>query len=69
MSTQYTAGQYLLDRLKELGAGHMFGVPGDYGFPFLDQIDGDPDIAEAVMTRGHPPIWPFWTVTVARSDD
>lgn len=44
MSTQYTTGQYLIDRLKELGAGHMFGVPGDYGFPFLDQIDADPDI-------------------------
>jgi hypothetical protein len=23
----------------------MFGVPGDYGFAFLDQIDADPDIA------------------------
>jgi hypothetical protein len=40
----YTAAQYLLDRLKDLGAGHMFGVPGDYGFPFLDQVDADPDI-------------------------
>jgi hypothetical protein len=47
MSTQYTAGQYLIDRLKELGIGHVFGVPGDFGFPFLDQIEDDPDIAWA----------------------
>src|ERR1700752_3632210 len=45
MSTQYTAGQYLIDRLKELGIGHVFGVPGDFGFPFLDRIEDDPDIA------------------------
>lgn len=47
MSTQYTAGQYLIDRLKELGIGHVFGVPGDFGFPFLDRIEDDPDIAWA----------------------
>jgi indolepyruvate decarboxylase len=28
--TQKTVGQYLLDRLGELGVEHIFGVPGDY---------------------------------------
>jgi TPP-dependent 2-oxoacid decarboxylase len=45
MATQYTVGAYLLDRLKELGIRHIFGVPGDYGFPFMDRIEADPDIA------------------------
>jgi len=34
MSAPYTVGSYLLDRLKELGIRHIFGVPGDGGFPF-----------------------------------
>lgn len=33
-----TLGDYLLTRLKELGADHIFGVPGDYNLGFLDQI-------------------------------
>jgi len=45
MATQYTVGTYLLDRLKELGIRHIFGVPGDYGFPFMDRIEADRDIA------------------------
>jgi TPP-dependent 2-oxoacid decarboxylase len=44
MSTQYTVGSYLLDRLKELGLGHIFGVPGDYAFPLLDCIEKNQDI-------------------------
>lgn len=34
-----TVGQYLLNRLAELGARHIFGVPGDYNLGFLDQIE------------------------------
>ncbi|OUB30483.1 indolepyruvate decarboxylase [Bacillus thuringiensis serovar yunnanensis] len=34
----YTIGMYLLDRLYELGIHHVFGVPGDYNLPFLDDI-------------------------------
>ncbi|MEH1902630.1 MAG: thiamine pyrophosphate-binding protein [Nostoc sp.] len=45
MSTQYTVGSYLLERLKELGLGHIFGVPGDYAFPFLDLIEKNQDIS------------------------
>ena len=32
-----TVGGYLLSRLKELGADHIFGVPGDFVLGFLNQ--------------------------------
>lgn len=34
----YTVGDYLLDRLAELGISEIFGVPGDYNLAFLDHI-------------------------------
>ncbi|WP_167630041.1 alpha-keto acid decarboxylase family protein [Listeria valentina] len=34
----YTIGDYLLDRLSELGITEIFGVPGDYNLQFLDKI-------------------------------
>ncbi|MBH1937946.1 alpha-keto acid decarboxylase family protein [Streptomyces sp. AV19] len=37
-------GDYLLDRLRELGIGHIFGVPGDYNLGFLDRILDHPDL-------------------------
>lgn len=40
-----TIGEYLLQRLRELGVRHIFGVPGDYNLGFLDQIESDPEIA------------------------
>ncbi|MDF5729139.1 MAG: thiamine pyrophosphate-binding protein [Rhizonema sp. PD38] len=45
MSTQYTVNSYLLDRLKELGIRHIFGVPGDYAFPLMDRIEMTEDIS------------------------
>lgn len=38
MNQKYTVGDYLLDRLSELGIRHMFGVPGDYNLAFLDNV-------------------------------
>ncbi|RYG71488.1 alpha-keto acid decarboxylase family protein [Lentibacillus lipolyticus] len=38
MKYAYTVGNYLLDRLSELGIRHMFGVPGDYNLAFLDDV-------------------------------
>lgn len=38
MNQKYTVGDYLLDRLSELGVRHMFGVPGDYNLAFLDNV-------------------------------
>ncbi len=40
----YTVGDYLLDRLAELGVSEIFGVPGDYNLEFLDHIVAHPDI-------------------------
>lgn len=36
--TDMTVGGYLLHRLKELGADHIFGVPGDFVLGFLNQV-------------------------------
>ena len=40
----YTVGDYLLDRLAELGVTETFGVPGDYNLAFLDHIVAHPTI-------------------------
>lgn len=40
---QVTIGQYLLDRLNELGVEHIFGVPGDYVLKF-DKLIEESDI-------------------------
>jgi alpha-keto-acid decarboxylase len=40
----YTVGDYLLDRLAELGVTEVFGVPGDYNLEFLDHIVAHPHI-------------------------
>ncbi|OBK51413.1 hypothetical protein A5657_18325 [Mycobacterium kubicae] len=40
----YTVGDYLLDRLVELGVSEIFGVPGDYNLAFLDHIVAHPHL-------------------------
>lgn len=40
----YTVGDYLLDRLAELGVTEVFGVPGDYQLEFLDHVVAHPRI-------------------------
>jgi indolepyruvate decarboxylase len=44
MTTGYTVASYLIGRIKEVGVEHVFGVPGDYAFPFLDEIEAEPTI-------------------------
>src|SRR5262249_28845112 len=39
-----TVAGYLALRLAEIGAGHIFAVPGDYAGAFLSTIDNDPSI-------------------------
>jgi indolepyruvate decarboxylase len=39
-----TVGDYLLDRLVEIGVRHLFGVPGDYNLALLDQVIAHPSI-------------------------
>ena len=41
METQ-TIGQYLIDRLHELGVRHVFGIPGDYVLAFYKLIEESP---------------------------
>jgi len=38
MNASYTVADYLLDRLADCGADHLFGVPGDYNLQFLDHV-------------------------------
>ena len=40
----YTVGDYLLDRLAELGCDRMFGVPGDYSLGLLDHVVAHPTV-------------------------
>lgn len=42
MST--TVIQHVLNRLRDIGVRHVFGVPGDYAFPVNDAISQHPDI-------------------------
>ncbi len=36
MSQEYTVGQYLVDRLEQLGLGHLFAIAGDYSIDWLN---------------------------------
>ncbi len=38
ISSQITVAEYLLNRLKEIGVDHLFGVPGDFVLGFLNQV-------------------------------
>ncbi|MGA1837278.1 thiamine pyrophosphate-binding protein [Herbiconiux sp. 11R-BC] len=37
-ATTVTVGQYLASRLVQLGAGHVFGLPGDFNLALLDEM-------------------------------
>lgn len=39
MSKQTRVGEYLIDRLYELGVRHVFGVPGDYALSFFKELE------------------------------
>ena len=41
MSQAYTVVDYLLERLSQLGAERIFGVPGDFTLAMLDHIERD----------------------------
>ena len=43
--SSYTVGNYLRDRLAEVGADRVFGVPGDYTLTLLDYLSGGPGLA------------------------
>jgi indolepyruvate decarboxylase len=42
--TNATVAEYAVGRLVELGIGHVFGLPGDFSFPFDDAIEANEDL-------------------------
>ncbi|ARO27968.1 thiamine pyrophosphate family protein (plasmid) [Rhizobium sp. TAL182] len=44
MVDTYTVGQYLVDRLRELGLGHLFSVAGDYSIEWVNSYVEKSDI-------------------------
>ncbi len=38
-NTVPTVAEYVVSRLADLGVDRVFGVPGDYAFPFDDAIE------------------------------
>ncbi|MEM1128905.1 MAG: thiamine pyrophosphate-binding protein [Pseudomonadota bacterium] len=42
MSQSWTVGRYLVERVREAGVDHIFGVPGDYVLVFMDDIVASP---------------------------
>jgi len=42
MSHIFSVGDYLVERLSELGIDELFGVPGDYNLQFLDSVIAHP---------------------------
>lgn len=46
-----TVAEYLIQRLKEFGAEHLFAVPGDYAGPFLSQVDKTKEITRVGVTN------------------
>jgi indolepyruvate decarboxylase len=43
-SAPFTVAAYLATRLRDIGIGHVFTIPGDYCAPFLDVLDATPGI-------------------------
>ncbi|WP_425281526.1 hypothetical protein [Pseudoalteromonas xiamenensis] len=37
METKYTVGQYLTERLEQLGLGHLFSIAGDYTIEWINE--------------------------------
>lgn len=37
MQPEYTVGQYLVDRLSQLGLGHLFSITGDYSIEWVNR--------------------------------
>ncbi|HEV7506688.1 MAG TPA: thiamine pyrophosphate-dependent enzyme [Thermoanaerobaculia bacterium] len=46
-----TVSEYLIRRLEELGAEHLFAVPGDYAGPFLSTVDKVGSITRVGVTN------------------
>ncbi len=49
--SKITVSEYLIRRLKEFGAEHVFAVPGDYAGPFLSVMDKTKQITRVGVTN------------------
>lgn len=45
MYQQTTVADHLISRLRSVGVGEVFGVPGDFSMPFMDVLEARPDIS------------------------
>jgi pyruvate decarboxylase len=45
-SQQFTVGDYLAERLAQIGIRHHFVVPGDYNLILLDKLQANPDLIQ-----------------------
>ena len=50
-STTPTVAEYVVQRLADLGIERVFGVPGDYTFPFDDAIDASDKVSWVVCAN------------------
>lgn len=46
LPTKYTVGDYLAERLAQIGIRHHFVVPGDYNLVLLDKLQANPNLTE-----------------------
>lgn len=44
MGKHFTVGEYLLERLVQIGVKSVFGVPGDFNLGFLDFVENHPNL-------------------------
>lgn len=52
MSNVYTVGQYLADRLHQIGVDHLFAIPGDYCAEWVhNYVETNPDIERIGATN------------------
>ncbi|KAI5462014.1 thiamine diphosphate-binding protein [Mariannaea sp. PMI_226] len=47
----YTVGDYLAERLAQVGVRHHFIVPGDYNLGLLDKLEANPKLTEVGCTN------------------
>lgn len=49
--TRYTVGDYLAERLAQIGIRHHFVVPGDYNLVLLDKLQANPSLIQVGCTN------------------
>jgi indolepyruvate decarboxylase len=65
MEHNFTVGEYLLQAIKEIGIGSVFGIPGDMVIRFFKVIEDDPDLD--LYTFSHEPGVGFAAIGCARA--